>query len=120
MKPCSRALRFLSELLTVDAAHATALNAALGGSRYTTLVVQSREGMPVRARSVVFAPGAWLSTIGEELLGLSIPTQVSAETVCYYAPKDGKVDHRWGIASDVLTFDPDEEPTPQTACCIVQ
>eukprot|EP00965_Chrysotila_dentata_P207955 6184423-Pleurochrysis_carterae.AAC.1 len=42
---------------------------------------------PCRARAVVLAPGSWLSPLTKSVLGVSLPTRVSAETVCYYAPR---------------------------------
>ena len=68
--------------------------AAAGCSDLVTVV--GEDGRAVKARSVVLAPGAWLSPLANALLGLSIPTHVSAETVCYYAPKpEPPVDHSY-------------------------
>ena len=57
--------------------------------------VDGVDGEAILARSVVFAPGAWISGLAADLLQLRIPTHVSAETVCYYAPKDGAPDHSY-------------------------
>ena len=41
----------------------------------------------VRSKALVLAPGAWLSGACRTLLGVEIPTRVTAETVSYYAPR---------------------------------
>ena len=79
-------------------ADGTGSGSGMGGSR--GLVIEGADGAPIFARSAVIAPGAWLTSMADSLLGLSIPTHVSAETVCYYAPKKdcpdaAKVDHSY-------------------------
>ena len=60
------------------------------------LVVEGSDGSVVRARSVVLALGAWLSSSVQDLFGMHVPTSVSAETVCYYKPLDDcQVDHSY-------------------------
>jgi len=51
------------------------------------VVVASEEGGRLYGKGVVVAPGAWLSKMAAALFGLKITTRVSAEEVCYYAPK---------------------------------
>lgn len=58
------------------------------GPRSEPLVL-SEDGAAIRARSLVLAPGAWLSKLARSLFDLDVPTRVSAETVCYFAPKPG-------------------------------
>ena len=61
-----------------------------------SLVVESDDGTPVRAKAVVLALGSWTSATVEKLFGLAIPTRVTAETVCYYAPLPGvEIDHSY-------------------------
>ena len=75
---------------TVSPFRAAALHQAKakgGAGDSGRLVVEGIDGTSLSARSVVFAPGAWLTSLSSSLLGLSVPTLVSAETVCYYAPK---------------------------------
>jgi glycine/D-amino acid oxidase-like deaminating enzyme len=76
-------------------AHVTPFRAAAirrdaggAGGRVGEVVVEGEDGVALRARSVVFAPGAWLSPLAQALFGLSVPTRVTAETVCYYRPTD--------------------------------
>jgi len=49
-------------------------------------LVLSEDGASIRARSLIVAPGAWLSGLTSSWFGISVPTRVSAETVCYFAP----------------------------------
>ena len=50
----------------------------------------------LRGRSLVVAPGAWLSSLSRSLFDLHVPTRVSAETVSYYAPREGtQIDHSY-------------------------
>ena len=85
-------------------AHVTPFRAAAirrdaggAGGRVGEVVVEGEDGVALRARSVVFAPGAWLSPLAQALFGLSVPTRVTAETVCYYRPTDASkaagIDH---------------------------
>lgn len=53
------------------------------------------DGNTLRGTRAVLAPGPWLSTLASSWLGLDIPTLVSAETVCYYAPTSDAVDHSY-------------------------
>lgn len=56
--------------------------------------VESEDGQRVRAKRLILAPGAWLSHMAKDLLGVDIPTEVTAETVCHYKPREGQVpDH---------------------------
>ena len=56
--------------------------------------VTSEAGLTLRAKAVVFAPGAWLTPLARRLFGLEIPTTVTAETVSYFAPREASpVDH---------------------------
>ena len=54
-----------------------------GGAAVTT-----RDGRVFRAGAVVVAPGAWLTARSREWFGLDIPTEITAETVSYFAPRD--------------------------------
>ena len=77
---------------TVTPFRATAVRPA--SNMGATLLIEGADAAPLRARSVVLAPGAWISSLASSLLGLSIPTRVSAETVCYYKPRvTSTVDH---------------------------
>ena len=40
--------------------------------------VTSEAGLTLRAKAVVFAPGAWLTPLARRLFGLEIPTTVTA------------------------------------------
>ena len=55
--------------------------------------VDGADGTSIRARAVVLALGAWMTPLCSELLNLTIPTHVSAETVCYYAPTTASASH---------------------------
>ena len=101
---CVRAAWRYAESLgvqTLTPFRASALHVRGGGggngheSGHNTLVVEGANGASVSARSAVFAPGAWLSSLSASLLRLEVPTHVTAETVCYYAPKDSAVDHSY-------------------------
>lgn len=60
----------------------------------TTLVVEGADGATsLCARSLVLAPGAWLSSLAASCLDLTVPTSVSAETVCYYKPRTDTPHH---------------------------
>lgn len=63
------------------------------------VIVEGQDGAPIFARAAVFAPGAWLSSLTASLFDVHVPTMVTAETVCYYAPKDtpesAAVDHSY-------------------------
>lgn len=81
------------------------LQADAGGSSSSTspgsglVVVKTANGKSFRSKSVILAPGSWISQLGSKLLGLEIPTKVSAETVSYYAPKPGcTLDHTYRSA----------------------
>ena len=68
---------------TVEHSPLTAVREEEGGVR-----VEASDGRSFLATSgLVLAPGAWLSSSAKALFGLHIPTRVSAETVCYFAPK---------------------------------
>jgi glycine/D-amino acid oxidase-like deaminating enzyme len=71
------------------------------------IVLEGRDGADaICTRAAVLAPGAWLSSMASQLLNLRIPTHVSAETVCYYAPRAGTtVDHTF---ASMPVFIPDE------------
>ena len=70
-------------------------------------VLEGFDGSKLRGRSVVLALGAWMSTLVESWFGLHVPTTVSAETVCYYAPREGaSVDHSYS-AMPVFCADDD-------------
>lgn len=56
-------------------------------------LVRTEKGTLIRAKAVVFAPGAWLTSVAKEFFDLDIPTTVTAETVSYYAPRNSNVDH---------------------------
>lgn len=49
--------------------------------------IESDDGRVLRGKSVVVAPGAWLSSLSSRLFGLDVPTDVSAEVVSYFAPR---------------------------------
>ena len=75
---------------TVTGFRATALHDEGGESG--GLVVADANGRAIRASAVVLAAGPWLTSLASALLGAgapAIPTVVSAETVCFYAPKRG-------------------------------
>lgn len=75
-----------------------------GVSTSEPVVVEGDDGTILRGRSLVLAPGAWLTTLARDLLGLSIPTHVSAETVCYYAPRAGcTIDHSFRSMRTLLS-----------------
>lgn len=57
------------------------------GSGSDTVLLRGSDGRAVRAKATVIAPGGWLTGLSERLFGVRIPTRVSAETVCYFAPK---------------------------------
>ena len=50
--------------------------------------IESDDGRVLRGNSVVVAPGAWLSPLSSRLFGLDVPSEVSAEVVSYFAPRD--------------------------------
>ena len=58
----------------------------------------------------MLAPGAWLTTLAASCLDLSVPTSVSAETVCYYRPRTdadhGSIDHSY---KTMPVFLPDQD-----------
>eukprot|EP00931_Biecheleriopsis_adriatica_P100391 TRINITY_DN75715_c0_g1_i1.p1 TRINITY_DN75715_c0_g1~~TRINITY_DN75715_c0_g1_i1.p1 ORF type:complete len:438 (+),score=77.39 TRINITY_DN75715_c0_g1_i1:54-1367(+) len=56
-------------------------------------VVVSEKGTSLYGKGVVLAPGAWTSKMAAQMFGLDITTRISAEEVCYYAPKDTNIDH---------------------------
>lgn len=59
-------------------------------------VVKTASGEALAARHVVLAPGGWLSGMARALLGIEIPTRVTAETVSYFAVRDGcSLDHSY-------------------------
>ncbi len=61
----------------------------------TGIVVEARDGAVLRGKAIVLALGPWLTPYVSSWLGFHIPTTVSAETVCYYAPKKGAPDHSY-------------------------
>lgn len=68
-------------------------------------VVTTESGEDLRARRLVLAPGAWLSGLTERLLKLRIPTQVSAETVSYFAPRaDSSLDFSYKSMPVMISY----------------
>lgn len=82
---------------TVSGFHAAAIHGAVTAeSSSPPLVVENVKGAPLRAKSVVLAVGGWTSPMVRDLFGIDIPMTVTAETVCFYAPKPGTgIDHTY-------------------------
>lgn len=53
------------------------------------LILSSKDGRKMCSKSVVFAPGAWLSKLCDDFFNINVPTRITAETVSYYGIKDG-------------------------------
>lgn len=87
-----------------------------GGDTAAVFIVDGAAGgavAPLRCKSLVLAPGAWLSSLVSDLFGIEIPTRVSAETVSYYAPRaecPAEVDHSFR-AMPVFVAEVDMEAT---------
>ena len=60
------------------------------GGRY---LVTTEKGTLLSVKSVVFAPGAWLTSVAKDFFDIDVPTIITAETVSYYEPRDHSIDH---------------------------
>ena len=86
--------------------------------RPDVVLVEGDDGAVISAKSVVLALGAWMSPLAHDLLGLRVPTVVTAETVSYYAPREDappSVDHRY-TAMPVFCGDDDNGLGPFGYC----
>lgn len=64
----------------------------------------SDTGKKVLAHRCVLAPGAWITDISERMLGLSIPTLVSAENVNYYALLNSEEEDKYITGNSMPVF----------------